>query len=229
MMNYAIYQNVAMAIALVGAAGLTFALVFAAIWPYLAAAWDAMGQKSVRGVFLLGVTMATLYGGAKHIIGKITYPRTDPETWYLMDNGSYVTNDAVHVAFARNPILPASANIFIEGLELSYTNTSDWAKHSFLAYSNTLGNVSSPFDMPHPDATNYNWIAYTDWVPPPTTHTNGVAYASWQRSINGSTNVLSTVKTGIYVDALRISPNPAITNGPPVSFTLQLTPNTQIR
>ena len=227
MMNYAIYQNVVMAIALVGAAGLTFTLLFAAIWPYLAAAWDAMGRQNIRRVFLLGATMATLYGGAKHIIGKITYPRTDPETWYLLDNGSYVTNDAVHVAFARNPILPASANIFIEGLELSYTNANDWAEHSFLAYSNTLGNVSSPFDLSFPAATNYNWIAYTDWTPPPTTHTNGVAYAAWQRSIDGATNRIATVKTGIYIDSLRVSPDPAITNSPPGNLTLQLTPNTQ--
>ena len=227
MTPYEIYQTAVMAIALCGLSALTLVLVAAAIWPYISAAWDALGRQHARKAMLVMATLATLYGGAKHIIGKINFPRTDPEVWYLLDNGSYVTNDAVHVAFTRNLILPSSANIFIEGMELSYTNESDWAEHSFLAYSNTLGNVTSPFDMPFPAATNYNWIAYTDWTPPPTTHTNGVAYASWQRSINGSTNVLSTVKTGIYVDALRISPNPAITNGPPVGFTLQLTPNTQ--
>jgi len=172
--------------------------------------------------FFLAVVLATLYGGAKHATGKITYPRTDPETWYLMDNGSYVTNVAVHVAFARNPILPASANFFIEGLELSYTNESDWAEHSFLAYSNTLGNVLAPFDLPFPAATNYNWMAYTDWTPPPTTHTNGVAYAAWQRPIDGATNIIATVKTGIYIETSRVSPAPAITNSPPSSIRAPL-------
>ena len=218
MMTYEIYQGVVMAVAIAGAAGLALLLVGAALWPFLSQAWDMMGQKRIRRVFAIAVAMATLYGGAKHIIGKITYPRTDPETWYLMDNGSYVTNDTVHVAFARNPILPASANIFIEGLELSYTNESDWAEHAFLAYSNTLGNVASPFDMPYPDATNYNWIAYTDWVPPPTTHTNSVAYAAWQRPIDGETNIVATVKTGIYINGRRVSPYPAITNSPPSSI-----------
>ena len=201
---------------------LTLALVAAAIWPYLAAAWDALGRAKARGIFLAATALAALFGGSK---GWITFPRTDPEAWYLLDNGSYVTNDAVHVAFTRNLILPNAANFFVEGLELSYTNETDWAEHSFLAYSNTIGNVVSPFDIPFPNAINYNWIAYTDWTPPPTTHANGVAYATWQRPIDGSTNVLVTVKTGIYVDALRISPNPAITNSPPTSgATLLSTP-----
>ncbi len=168
-----------------------------------------------RVVFFIGVVLATLYGGSKGFVGRVTYPRTDPETWYLLDNGSYVTNDAVHVAFVKNLIVPNSANIFVEGLDHSYTNQGDWAEHSVLAYSNTLGNVSASFDVPWPAATNFNWIVYTDWAPGPTTHTNGVAYAMWQRSIDGSTNELATVKTGIYIDAMRVSPSPAITNGIP--------------
>ena len=224
MMNYAIYQNVVMAIALCGFSALTLVLVAAAVWPYLAAAWDALGKMRARKAMLVMATLATLYGGAKHIIGKITFPRTDPETWYLIDNGSYVTNDAVHLAFTRNLILPNSANIFLEGLELSYTNESDWAEHSILAYSNTLGNVASPFDVPFPAASNYNWIAYTDWTPPPTTHTNGVAYAAWQRPISGATNILATVKTGIYIGPLRLSPPAAMTNGVPTTATLLSTP-----
>ena len=175
-----------------------------------------------RTVFFLGVVLATLYGGSKGVVGTITYPRTDPETWYLMDNGSYVTNDAVHVAFSRNPILPNTASFYIEGLAVSYTNASDWAEHSFVAYSNTLGSVVSPFDMPYPTATNYNWIVYTDWTPPPTTHTNGVAYAAWQRSADGSTNRIATVKTGIYIALRRVSPDPAITNSPPSSTRTSL-------
>ena len=180
-----------------------------------------------KAAFLLFSVLATLYGGAKHATGRITYPRTDPSTWYLLDSGSYVTNDAVHVSFSRNLILPNAANFFIEGLELSYTNESDWAEHSFLAYSNTLGNVSSPFDMPWPAATNYNWIAYTDWTPPPTTHTNGVAYAAWQRGMDGATNMVATVKTGIYIDAARVSPSPAITNGMTIVGTRELTGENQ--
>lgn len=227
MMTYEIYQGVVMAVAIAGAAGLALLLVGAALWPFLSQAWDMMGQKRIRRVFLLGVAMATLYGGAKHVVGKITYPRTDPEVWYLLDNGSYVTNDAVHVAFSRNLIVPASASFYLYGLELSYTNQADWAEHSFCAYSNTFARISQPFDLPHPAATNLNWIAFTDWTPPPVTHTNGVAYVAWQIGFDKSMNELVPYRTGVYTNGVRVAPSPAITNGPPVSFTLQLTPNTQ--
>ena len=172
-----------------------------------------------RLAFAAGVVLAVLYGGAKNE-GRISYPRTDPETWYLLDNGSEVRPDELHIAFTRNPIVPASANFFVEGLDVAYTNQSDWAEYSFLAYSNTLGNIVSPFDFAYPAATGCNWIVYTDWTPPPTTHTNGVAYASWQRPIDGATNRLATVKTGIYIGPVRISPPPAMTNGIAVSIGL---------
>lgn len=215
MTPYEIYQHALAVVSVAALVALLAVLVTVKIWPYLTAAWDGLGGKGARCVFLAACALACLYGGAKHNYGRVTYPRTDPETWYLLDNGSYVTNDAIHVAFHSNPILPGDANIFIEGLELSYTNQDDWAEHSFLAYSNVLSSAVSPFDVPFPAATNYNWLVYTDWTPGPTVHTNGIAYASWQRSINGSTNELATLKTGIYIDTLRISPSPALTNSPP--------------
>ena len=178
-----------------------------------------------RVVFLLGVVLATLYGGSKGFVARITYPRTDPETWYLMDNGSYVTNDYVHVGYSRNLILPASANLFVECLESCYTNQNDWAEHSILAWSNTVAGSASPFDLPWPAATNYNWIVYTDWTPPPSTHTNGVAFVAWQIGAEKPTNDLAMVRTGVYTNAARAAPNPAITNGLATGFALQ--PNTQ--
>ena len=160
-----------------------------------------------------------LYGGSKC---KITYPRPDPETWYLMDNGSYVTNDAVHVAFTRNLIVPASASFYIYGLELSYTNESDWAEFSFCQFSNSFANVSVPFDMAYPAATNFNWIAFTDWTPPPVTHTNGVAYVVWQIGRGRGMNDLVPYRTGIYTNGVRVAPSAAITNGPAATLQLQL-------
>jgi len=177
-------------------------------------------RNFVQGVIALAFSAGIAYYGMTK--GTITYPRTDPETWYLLDNGSYVTNDAVHVGFTRNLIVPATANFFIDGLALEYTNQSDWAEHSFNAYSNTLSNMSVPFDMAWPSATNYNWIAYTDWTPPPATHTNGVAYIVWQIGASGPTNNIAMTRTGVYTNAVRIAPNPSITNGPSVTVTTTL-------
>ena len=169
-----------------------------------------------RLVFAIGVVLATLYGGSKGFYGRITYPRTDPEVWYLQDNGSYVTNAAVHLAFTRNLIVPASAMFYLYGLESSYTNESDWADFSFCAYSNSFENISVPFDVAWPAATNYNWIAFTDWTPSPTVHTNGVAFVAWQIGVGKPPNDIAMIRTGVYANALRIAPNPAITNGVPL-------------
>ena len=167
----------------------------------------------VDAIIVAPFVICLIYTGATKNEARINYPRTDPEVWYLMDNGSYVTNDAVHVAFTRNLIVPNTASFYIYGLELSYTNESDWAEHSFLAYEDTFGNMTVPFDMPFEAATNYNWMAFTDWTPPPVTHTNGVAYVAWQIGAGKSINDLVPYRTGIYTNSVRVAPSPAITNG----------------
>lgn len=199
-----------------------FALIACA--PLILKAWG-IASKRARAAFLVFSSFAVMFAGAKHT-GKITYPRTDPETWYLQDSGSYVTNDHVHVQFSRNIIVPDSATFYLDGLDIQYTNQSDWADHSFTAYSSTFGEMQLPLDVPYANATNFNWIAYTDWVPPPVVHTNGVAFVTWQIGVGKMTNNIATTRTGIYIDGLRLAPNPAITNGPPV-FLMQQTTNTQ--
>ena len=173
-------------------------------------------QFANRLVFAIGVVLATLYGGSKNFHGRITYPRTDPEVWYLQDNGSYVTNDAVHVAFARNLIVPDSAMFYLYGLESTYTNETDWTDNSFCAYSNSFSNITVPFDFAYAAASNFNWLAFTDWAPSPQTHTNGVAYVTWLIGANKPTNDVALIRTGVYIDARRVAPDPAITNGVPL-------------
>ncbi len=213
MSGYQLYQAVlagvctALLVALAVAVGVSIAAVYLA--PVVRWIKSHKGDALIVSPFVIFFA----YYGSTKIHSTVTFPRTDPEIWYLMDNGSYVTNDWVHIGFNRNLLLPSTANFFVECLELSYTNQSDWAEHSILAYSNVIGSVQSPFDLAWPAASNYNWIVYTDWTPPPTTHTNGVAYATWQRPINGASNVCVTVKTGIYIGPLRVSPPPAMTNG----------------
>lgn len=163
-----------------------------------------------KAVFCIFVVLATIYAGGK---AKVIFPRIDPEVWYFMDSGSVVSNNVVSVRFVRNPILPGSANIFMDGMEMCYTNADDWAEHSFPAYSNRLDQlITNGFDLPWPDATNYNWAVYTDWTPSPQVHTNGVAFVAW--SIGPATNNIVTYRTGIYTNQTRLAPNPWITNAP---------------
>ncbi len=171
--------EVLMWIALGGLAvsGLLFLAAFAA--PYVKAAWDR-ASKFARAVFCGAAVGAVLFGGAKNgATGKITYPKTDNEIAYLTDAGSYVTNDAVHVAFTRLPMVPSSASFYLDYCALDGTNEQGVATNWVNALAATFADLSVPFDFAFAAATNYNWMAYTDWTPGPAVQTNGVWHAYW--------------------------------------------------
>lgn len=125
--------------------------------------------KLTRLVLLAVAVVATLYGGRK---GTVSYPRTDPTTAYLINAGSYVTNDFVHISFTR-VIIPDSASLYIDRREVSSTNDADWVTH----LSSTFGQFLVPQDVPCQNATNYDWLVYSDWTPGPSVQTNGVWHA----------------------------------------------------
>lgn len=126
--------------------------------------------KLTRLVLLAVAVVATLYGGRK---GTVTYPRTDPTASYLIDAGSYVTNDLVHVNFTR-VIIPDSASLFIDRREVAATNDpSAWVTH----LTTTFAQFQVPQDIPYQNATNFDWVIYTDWTPGPSVQTNGVWHA----------------------------------------------------
>ena len=172
------FDSTLMKIALGGLAlsGLLFAAAFAA--PYVKAAWDR-ASKFARAVFCGAVVCACLFGGAKHRTGGISYPKTDNEIAYLTDAGSYVTNDAVHVAFTRLPMVPSSATFYLDYCALDGTNAQGVATNWVNAKTATFGELSVPFDFAFANATNYNWLAYTDWTPGPAVQTNGVWHTYW--------------------------------------------------
>ena len=169
-------------------------------------------KKLDKIVFCIFAALAILYAGGK---GRVMFPRTDPEVWYLVDAGSSVSNGSVHVRFTRNFIVPSSASVYMDGMDEAYTNQADWASHSFPAYSNRFDALGfDGFDFAYPAATGCNWIVYTDWTPSHTIHTNGVAFVVWRQG--SSPSRLVTYRTGVYTNAVRLAPNPWITNSPPM-------------
>ena len=171
-----IFDNLLLKIALGGLAvsGLLFAAAFAA--PYAKSAWDR-ASKFARALFCGAAVGAVMFGGAKSKIGGITYPKTDNEIAYLTDAGSYVTNDAVHVAFTRLPMVPSSATFYLDYCALDGTNEQGVATNWVNAKTATFGELEVPFDFAFANATNFNWVAYTDWTPGPAVQTNGVWHA----------------------------------------------------
>jgi len=171
-----------------------------------------------RIVFAAAVVLATLYAGAKHS-GWVLYPYTDPETRYLTDNGSFVTNDYVHVSFTRSLIVPASADLVGYVRLAGSTNDEDWVQ----MLDTTFAQFSCPSNIPWAGAWTNEFAFFTTWTPGPVVHTNGVAVITWQQPMDGNTNRFPLIRTGVYLDAAKVAPPPALTNGPafPATLTLQ--------
>ncbi len=169
-------QNLTRAVvALAFLAGLV--AVAAAAWPVVRDEWRKSRDRVAKAVFCAACLAGVLYGGAK--CATVTYPRTDAAAAYLVDRGSYVTNDYVHIDFERR-IVPDDAALVIERREVASTNDTDWAEHlraTFTAFA-------VPTNLPCAHATNWNWIVYADWTPPPSVHTNGILEVKWGTSRN---------------------------------------------
>lgn len=175
-----------------------------------------------RAVFVLGIVIATLYGGAKH--GSVSFPYTDPEVRYLYDAGSYVTNGYVHVNFTRLPMVPGSADLQGWCRPHGSTNDAEWAQ--FL--DTTFAVFPVPSDIPFDGAETNDFQFFTTWTPGPAAHTNGVAEIQWRKGFLDPSNAAAVPwRTGLYIEGVRVAPNPAMTNGLPASLSLQLTPNNQ--
>jgi len=130
-------------------------------------------RLSARRLVALAVVAAVCTWAAQKR-GTVSFPRTDPLMEYISDRGSYTTNDYVHVDFTR-VIVPDTATWFLDRRALTQTNDADWATFS----TGTFGEWNPPRDFLCANATNYNWLFYTDWTPGPSVQTNGVWHAFW--------------------------------------------------
>ena len=121
------------------------------------------GPRSVAAAVAIAVA-CTLFARKG---GQITV--SDP---YIVNVGSYLTNDVAHVAIAkRTPLLPDDAIILVYARQVDSTNVTDWVRLSpHLTYAD------HPYDYALPNATNYDVMVAADFTPAPTVHTNGV----WQ-------------------------------------------------
>ena len=123
----------------------------------------------------------------------VTFPRTDPTQTYLTDRGSWVDGDLVHVDFSRI-IVPDSATMYIDRLEIG-AEDARWVPHLIAAF----GDIVLPLEFTYENATNYQWIVYTDWTPGPSVQTNGVWHAMWGRDRVRGAYVIP-LRTAVRVD-----------------------------
>ena len=148
--------------------------------------WDRAVRFALLVPFVAGMIV---YGSTK---ARVTYPMTEAGRAYLVDRGSYVTNDFVHIDFERR-IVPDDAALVIERRGVASTNDTDWAE--FLR--TTFAAFAVPTDLPCAGATNWMWIVYADWAPGPSVHTNGILEAKWGVSARDAAHRAERLAVGV--------------------------------
>lgn len=163
----------------------------------LAAVFLAPMLRRFRWPFAIAAAGLMFYAGAKHG-GIITFPDIGG-VHYLVDNGSFVTNDYVHIDYTA-VVIPPAANLYVYRRVIASTNDSDWVEH----LASTVGSFAPPQDLAFPAATNYNWMVFSDWTPGPSVETNGVWHAYWGLDRKRREKLIP-VRTAIRVDGTIIA------------------------
>lgn len=134
----------------------------------------------------------------------IGFLRTDVEVVYLIDNGSYVSNNIVHLDFKHNVLLPPRAMLFLD--YIPKTEPAD--SNNFTTYlSGTLESFDGrlPIEFEFENAISNRWIFYTTYTPGPNVHTNGVAVAEFIKATKYD-NVAVPKRSTIWENGIKIYP-----------------------
>ena len=158
---------------------------------------EAFVWKVALAVCVCGIAY---HGMTKAYTSRVNFPRTDMEAAYLIDNGSYVSNNLVHVDFTTF-LIPATAPITLAYWPNESTNEADIVEY----ITEVLSAWPRPLDLEFENAISNRWYCYTTWTPGPAAHTNGV----WQQS--GMTDRRSNkdtilIRTLVLEDGEQIAP-----------------------
>lgn len=116
---------------------------------------------------------------APFVIAMIVYGSTKPppapqtgrfifDARYLVDGGSYLSNDVAHVAVAKTvSIIPDDTPVLVYARQVGSTNVENWVQ---LLPQRTI--AQHPADYALANATNYDVSVTADYVPPSPVITN---------------------------------------------------------
>lgn len=154
-----------------------------------------MARRIVLAVFVCAMIH---YGATK--TRMVSFPRTDPAQAYLVDTGSFVSNDTVHVEFTSY-LIPPTAMIYLDCWPDDSTNEQEIVH----AFSAPLGDFPNPLHMEYEGADTNRWMCYTTWTPGPVVHTNGVWQTNWMTDrLHGG--FIIPIHTTIEANGLIIAP-----------------------
>lgn len=176
------------------------AMAAAGLLCLLGVTWESVKARyraldGVSKFFIVSIiSFACLYGGS-----KVTMDQG------LSNNGSYTTNDTVHIAWTKGPSLPTTATVYIDYRPNGNTNV--WGE----TYSTNWVNLAETpvmnlqWDGTVPGATNYDYFVWAYYAVQPTVHTNGVWVGYGGQSKDGFKYI--TVG-GIIKDGDKVIANP---------------------
>lgn len=162
-------------------------------------AWSVWRRKRNVVVMTALACLALVVGGSKNM-RSVNFPRTDMEAAYLIDNGSYVSNDWVHVNFTTF-MIPQSAPIVLAYWPDGSTNEDEFVE--FL--TSPLSDWPRPLDFEFENAISNRWYCYTTWTPGPAVHTNGVFQQTWMTDAAEHTFIIP-IRTVITEDGEQVAP-----------------------
>lgn len=165
------------------------------------------GSKFVAAICLVAfIGMASVAfptsGQKQQRKDPIGFSQTDAEVKYLIDNGSYVSNNIVHLEFSTR-LLPPSAELFLDYIPKTEPVVSTAYTTHLSGTVETLPNV---IEFEFENAQSNRWVFYTTYSPGPNVHTNGVAVAEFFRATRYD-NVAVPKRATIWEDSERIYPS----------------------
>lgn len=132
----------------------------------------------------------------------ITFLQTDPEIKYLIDDGSWVSNNVVHLEFSTR-LLPSSAPLFLDYIPKTELPDSN----NYTTYlSGTVASIPNVIEFEFEGAISNRWVFYTTYTPGPNVHTNGVAVAEFMKATKYD-NVAVPKRSTIWEDGELIYPS----------------------
>ena len=139
----------------------------------------------------------------KNINDKVQFWSASTDSVYLIDCGSYVSNNLVHIEFETR-LLPDSAMIFLDYIPKgAEPNASNYSTFKAMTAAEWPRKVDFDFE----GATSNKWVIYTTYTPGPVVHTNGVAVAEFIKA-QKYRNVAVPKRSTIWEDGKMLWPLP---------------------
>ena len=139
----------------------------------------------------------------KNINDKVQFWSASTDTVYLIDCGSYVSNNLVHIEFETR-LLPDSAMIFLDYIAKGEEpNASNYSTFKAMTSAEWPRDIDFEFE----GAISNKWVMYTTYTPGPVVHTNGVAVAEFLKAQKYD-NVAVPKRSTIWQDGKMLWPLP---------------------